>query len=176
MAPVNPDFLRFMQDIERGMVQKQEEVEGHGLGYIPSPLDLSHLTEQMIFQASQMQESISLPSTYDLRTQGKLTPIRNQFSCGSCWSFATYGSLESNLMPSETWDFSENNLKNTHGFDWGYCDGGNADISTAYLARWSGPISDSDDPYNPSSGTSPTGLTPCCRSRNTFRDRDATGT
>jgi C1A family cysteine protease len=46
-----------------------------------------------------------------------------------------------------TWNFSENHLKNYHGFDWGPCEGGNADISTAYLARWSGPALEADDPY-----------------------------
>ena len=101
-----------------------------------------------------------LPTSYDLRTQGKLTPVKNQGSCGSCWTFATYGSLESSLLPGETNDFSENHLKNTHGFDWGYCDGGNGDMSTAYLARWSGPVNEADDPYNASSGTSPSGLSP----------------
>ncbi|NQT84409.1 hypothetical protein HQ563_15400, partial [bacterium] len=30
----------------------------------------------------------------------------------------------------------------------GPCDGGNSDMSTAYLARWSGPVDESDDPYN----------------------------
>jgi len=80
-------------------------------------------------------------------------------------AFATYGSLESNLLPDATWDFSENNLKNTHGFDWSYCDGGNGDISTAYLARWNGPITETDDPYNASSGTSPSGLQPAIISR-----------
>ena len=48
---------------------------------------------------------------------------------------------------NETWDFSENHLKNYHGFDWGPCDGGNVDISTAYLARWAGPVDELDDPY-----------------------------
>jgi hypothetical protein len=31
-------------------------------------------------------------------------------------------------------------------------------MSTAYLARWIGPVSESDDPYNPSSNVSPSGL------------------
>jgi hypothetical protein len=75
------------------------------------------------------------------------------------------GSLESNLLAAEAWDFSENNLKNKSGFDLGPCDGGNGDMSTAYLTRWdaagyqAGPVLETDDPYSPNPPyTSPTGL------------------
>lgn len=155
LAPLNPDFLEYLKKLQESKVQMQT-AEGYALGFIPPPLDLSHLAGQPIFQAHELA---ALPSSYDLRTLGKVTPVRDQGNCGSCWAFATYGSLESDLLPSETWDFSENNLKNTDGFDWGSCDGGNGFMSTAYLARWSGPISEADDPYNPSSNVSPPGLT-----------------
>ena len=154
LAPLNPDFLEHFQRLQSLGVQRMT-VEGYPLGFIPPPLDLSHLAGQPY---SQINRLFAAPSSYDLRTLGKLTSVRDQGSCGSCWTFATYGSLESNLLTSETWDFSENNLKNTHGFDPGHCDGGNEQMSTAYLARWSGPISETDDPYNTSSNISPSGL------------------
>jgi len=58
-------------------------------------------------------------------------------------------SLESSLLTAVagTWDLSENNLKECHLFTWGPCDGGNADISTAYFARRVGPLAEADDPY-----------------------------
>ncbi len=156
MAPMNPDFLNFMQARQGGPLRMQTST-GHALGLIPSPVDLSHLKGQSV---SGPVPEIALPSSYDLRTTGKLTPVKDQSTCGDCWAFATYDSLESALMPAETWDFSENNLKDTNGFDVGACAGGNANMSIAYLGRWSGPIRESDDPYNPLSSVSPSGLFP----------------
>ncbi|NWG02327.1 MAG: hypothetical protein HXY44_05670 [Syntrophaceae bacterium] len=155
LAPLNPDFLEHFQKLQSSATQKIAG-DGYSLGFIPSPLNLSHLSEQPFIEEKGL---FAAPSFYDLRNLGKLTPVRNQGSCGSCWSFATYGSLESNLLPSEAWNFSENHLKNTHGFDVGHCDGGNEQMSTAYLSRWSGPVNEEDDPYNPSSNISPSGLT-----------------
>jgi C1A family cysteine protease len=158
LAPLNPDFLKYIQGHKIGRVQSVTG-EGHALGYIPSPVDLSHLKGLQIYQSFRALK-VSSPSSYDLRTLSKLTPVKDQGSCGCCWAFATYGSLESNLLPGETWDFSENNLKNTNGFDLDPCEGGDAPMSVAYLARWSGPINEPDDPYNPSSNVSPPGLEP----------------
>ena len=107
--------------------------------------------------------NITAPAYYDLRSLKKVSQsIKDQGTSGTCWAFATYESLESFLMPRENWDFSENNLKNLltsaypGGFD--YIEGGNMFMSTAYLARWSGPVKEIDDPYNPYSGMSPNNL------------------
>jgi C1A family cysteine protease/subtilisin-like proprotein convertase family protein len=95
----------------------------------------------------------SLPATYDLRNVGGsnyVTSVKNQNPWGTCWAFATYGSLESSMLKAGggTNDFSERNLAYRHGFDWGPDDGGNTWISEAYLSRFSGPIKESDDPYS----------------------------
>ena len=105
-----------------------------------------------------------LPSYYDLRKLGKLTPIKQQGISGTCWAFAAIGSLESCLLPYEKWNFSENNMKNLDsynypwGFDRGYDDAGCWEQALAYLARYSGPVTSAQDPFNEFSGTSPTGL------------------
>ena len=145
-APVNPDFIAFQMEIATFGFAAYDE-QGHALGHIPSPFDRSHLLSQVESGQRPLSE---LPSSYDLRSSGHVTDVRNQGGCGSCWAFASYGPLESWLLKNEaeTRDFSENHLKNYHGFDWGPCEGGNADISTAYLARWSGPVDESDDPYH----------------------------
>lgn len=94
------------------------------------------------------------PASYDLRTTGKLTAVRNQYSYGTCWAFAAYGSAESGLMPIDPENFSEDHMALASGFFSAgtsaanlYNYGGNFNMSTAYLARWSGPVYESDQPY-----------------------------
>lgn len=86
-------------------------------------------------------------ASYDLRTVGKVTSVKNQNPYGTCWAFATFGSLESYLLPNEARDFSEHNLATQSGFDIAWDAGGNNFMSTAYLSRWGGPLNEVDDPY-----------------------------
>ena len=114
---------------------------------------LMALEDQFIIQ-DIYDGSIELPSSYDLRDEGLLTPITDQGSTGSCWAFATIAALESYLLKTEnvSYDFSEQNMRNlmnyygVNGTD--LSDGGNHFMSLAYLLRWSGPINESDDPFN----------------------------
>jgi hypothetical protein len=39
-------------------------------------------------------KSLKLPSSYDLRDQNILTPIKDQANCGGCWAFAPIGLFE----------------------------------------------------------------------------------
>jgi C1A family cysteine protease len=133
---------------------------GHRGGHLPSPVSLP--SDGGVRFASVVQRFPStyvtpavraalvggtVPASFNLRTAGKLPPVENQGVFGTCWAFAALGSLESTLLPAETWDFSENNLVNLSGFLPGYNGGGNKLMATAYLVRWSGPVLQSDDPY-----------------------------
>jgi C1A family cysteine protease len=155
-APLNPEFITYMDEVRHGRPRPMMTVRGHALGYVPGPLDLSHL--QAGPEAPLAVTSI--PASYDLRTYGRVTKVKDQQQCGSCWAFAAYGSLESALLPAQTWDFSENNLKNLSGFDHTPCQGGGDSMSMAYLTRWSGPVSEADDLYDDSdTNTSPANAT-----------------
>jgi len=152
MAPLNPAFVRYMKDLKAGVVPETIGEGEFGLGAIPSPVDDSHLTG---VPEGQELPSYYYPASYDLRIYGKVTAVRNQSTCDAGWTFAATASLESFLLTGETRDFSENNLKDTHGFDWTCCAGGNDDISAAYFTRWGGPGNEADDTYNAGSCYSP---------------------
>jgi C1A family cysteine protease len=172
-APLSPDFQAFTAESSAHGGQGPGR-EGGAPGLLPSPLDRSHLKGVKVPRNAVKAEVAgdeyfllegsgpdgSYPATYDLRSLGRVSPVKNQGSCGSCWAFASYGSLESTLLPGQLLDLSENNLKNTHGFDLAPCAGGNADMSTAYLARWSGPVEEAADPYSTAGSQSPGGLIP----------------
>lgn len=153
LAPLNPEFENMVNNIRRGLkAPVLRTPDGHSLGLAPSPLDTSHLVSRE--PDARFLRAVTNAS-YDLRSLGRVTSVRNQGSFGTCWSFASYGSLESCLLPDETWDFSEKNMVNLDGFDLGVNDGGNADMATAYLARWLGPVNESDDPYPTTWSSSP---------------------
>ncbi|MBQ9389606.1 MAG: hypothetical protein IJU07_05470, partial [Synergistaceae bacterium] len=57
-----------------------------------------------------MSEAEALPSRYDLRELGRITPVKHQGIPGPCWSFAALGAMESNWLTQglgKTHDLSE---------------------------------------------------------------------
>ena len=146
MAPINPLF---------SSPSRQQGVNNFSTGYregpvIPETHKPSDLPEKLGAALTDPKYDLRDPDLDGNLDDSLVSPVKDQSNCGSCWTFATYGSLESHLIKSEStlYDFSEDNLKHLHGFDWGPCDGGNASLSSAYLSRFSGPISEADDPYD----------------------------
>jgi C1A family cysteine protease len=162
-APLNPDFLRYQAQFP--MSTPQWVATGLGFGLRPDPVDLSYARGL----AKSRAVDRAYPSSFDLRATGKVTSVKTQDPYGTCWTFASLGSLESCLMPGQNLDFSEDNMVLTSGFDLGttpvgaatpaqkYDFGGQLFMSTAYVARWSGPVYETDDPYG--DGITPPGLT-----------------
>ncbi|HEX5642832.1 MAG TPA: lectin like domain-containing protein, partial [Thermoleophilia bacterium] len=99
------------------------------------------------------------PASYDLRDHGKVTGVREQDHKSTCWIIAATGSLESCLLPGALYDFSENNLANHQGSLLDFGGRADSELSTAYFARWDGPVLERQDPY-PFPGASPEGLRP----------------
>jgi C1A family cysteine protease len=92
-------------------------------------------------------EPRDLPTSVDWRTKGAVTPVKNQGTCGSCWTFSTTGSLEglyfidnNNLV-----SFSEQNLVDCVKADQG-CNGGLMSDALAYAAA-NGIETEADYPY-----------------------------
>lgn len=120
-------------------------------GFIPPPMDLSHLTGQgmpnsFVFQAT--------PSSWDWRAQGKVTPVRDQGGCGACYAFASIGNIESKVIidDADTCDFSENNAKECNWYETANinggtsCSGGNYFVLANTFSK-KGTVLESCDPY-----------------------------
>ena len=149
ISPLNPAFDQYRNRAKQPLREPiNQTLNTQSLGYVPSPFLLPNQNTK------NLNTNLSLPSSYDLRTTNKLTEIRDQKTSGSCWAFAAYASLESALIPEQKLDFSENNLKNNSGFDFGPNNGGNDNMSMAYLSRWDGPVLETNDPFDPNSTSS----------------------
>jgi C1A family cysteine protease len=141
-APLNPEFQEAVTSI--GTDSFTTTADGHLLSGLPG-----------LHQAADGEADGSadaLPAQFSLRSIGRVTPVKNQDPCGTCYAFATMASVESNIRKwSVTRDLSEQNFKNLHGFDYTPCipGGGNGDMSIAYMSRYGGPLFESDDPYVP---------------------------
>ncbi len=140
MAPINPDYLAYKELVTANSV---EENQTYQTGFVPPECRISDPTDNMEVLASAIQ----YPSSYDLRSQGRVTSVKNQNPWGTCWAFAAMSSLESNLMPNENLNFSEKNMVNRNLKGSTPDSGGNFYNSGGYLAAQLGPVSEQNDPY-----------------------------
>jgi C1A family cysteine protease len=92
----------------------------------------------------------SLPSSFDWRAEGGVTPVRNQGGCGSCWAFGTVAVVEGiiKIKDKKDVDLSEQYLVscNNKGYS---CNGGWAIFD---MIQSSGIALESDMPYTGTNG------------------------
>ena len=155
-APLNPAFLSSLVSPPIG--EQSRRTSAPPWATYPVRQDFSYATGM---QMPSMRDFGPLPATYDLRTFGRVTSVKNQNPRGTCWAFASCGSLESCLLPGETWDFSEDNMVLQSGFDTGgdpYDHGGNR----RHVHRLPGPLGRPCDrkPGRVQRRLTPPGLTP----------------
>ena len=143
LGPLNPDFVKFF-----------EERPGPFYGYIPPPMDLSHLDE---IPVERSQEATSLPGSFDWRDTGKVTSVKNQNPCGTCWVHGTLAAVESRVLIQESteYDFSEQNLACCTDSAWVYlignrCNGGGWSWLAADTLTKKGSRLEACQPYNTS--------------------------
>ena len=141
LAPLNPDFLDYL-----------ENPPEPSYGYMPSPVNLSHLSE---IPMPRMAALTQPPSAFDWRDEGKVTPVKDQNPCGTCWIFGTIAAIESRvwIVDGAEYDFSEQNVACCTDPSWVYLDGNRCNgggwswLATDLLTK-KGTRLESCDPYN----------------------------
>ncbi|XP_062076853.1 probable cysteine protease RD19B [Humulus lupulus] len=117
----------------------------------------SHLRLPSDANTAPILPTKDLPEDFDWRDRGAVTPVKNQGSCGSCWSFSTTGALEGAnfLSTGELVSLSEQQLVDCdHECDpeeKGSCDsgcnGGLMNSAFEYTLKAGGLMKEKDYPY-----------------------------
>ena len=133
-----------MPKVAPKLPEKQRELPP-GTGFIRPLMDLSHLTGKRLperFKALPLP-----PARWDWREQGKVTPVRNQGTCSSCYAFASVANIESKMLMDDAgiFDFSENNAKECNWYETS-CGGGNNYKMASWFSK-KGTVLESRDPY-----------------------------
>lgn len=143
-APLNPDWGAY-----------RENPPQSSYGYVPPPLDLSHLDRG----PAGLKTMEQLPSAFDWRDFGKVSPVKHQDGCGTCWDFGTTSVLESAVLMDEgvEYDFSEQSVAMCVDPSWIYYYDGEEDPCMAGGWSWlasesfirKGAVLESCAPYEP---------------------------
>ncbi|MBQ7577327.1 MAG: putative Ig domain-containing protein, partial [Synergistaceae bacterium] len=100
ILPPSPEYVEWLESLEQskeGFTTKSESDSFKG-GVIPSPIDRSDLWKNppRPRDNGEMFSTMNvLPEYYDLREHNRVTPVKNQNPWGTCWAFASLGSMES---------------------------------------------------------------------------------
>ena len=121
------------------------------------------------FEPVTVKVSNAAPTSYDWRNYGRVSAVKDQGSCGSCWAFATVANLEGLYAATKGTikTFSEQMLVDCDTSDSG-CNGGLMEYSFTWLKKNGGIMYQSDYPYVGYKGT-------CKSSSSKYADFKVTG-
>jgi C1A family cysteine protease len=149
VSPLNPEF-----------VQSRQGPAEPCYGYIAPPVDLSRLDA---ISVEGVLKAGALPNSFDWRSQGKVTPVKSQGPCGTCWIFGTTSVLESAVLIGDNtaYSFSEQSVALCVDRSWVYLyDDPDEPCGISHGGGWSwlaaevfikkGVVLESCDPYDSS--------------------------
>jgi C1A family cysteine protease len=120
-----------------------QEFSAYYLGYVPSTQDMEEL---------QLSDE-AVPDTFDWISKDKVTPVKNQEQCGSCWAFSATENIESvwmiakDLTPSTFKPLAPQQIVDCDKRDGG-CNGGNPPTAYEYIIQAGGQDTEASYPYH----------------------------
>lgn len=112
-------------------------------------------TQPSMNRTESILPTLEIPTSVDWRTQGAVTPVKDQGQCGSCWAFSSTGALEgfSATTGRGLQSFSEQQLVDCSSAQGnGGCNGGLMDYAFNYVKRY-GITTESSYPYRAVGGS-----------------------
>jgi len=109
-----------------------------------------------VLAATSSVKRVDDPTSVDWTTQGVVTPVKDQGSCGSCWAFSATGSTECNyaIATGTLNSLSEQELVDCSDSEGNEgCDGGDMIYAFEYIEKEGGLCTEDEYPYTGEDGT-----------------------
>jgi C1A family cysteine protease len=122
-----------------------QEFKAKYLGYQPSA------TPKIVEELELSSEAV--PDTFDWISKDKVTPVKNQEQCGSCWAFSATENIESvwmiakDLTPATFKPLAPQQIVDCDKRDGG-CNGGNPPTAYEYIIEAGGQDTEASYPYH----------------------------
>ncbi|XP_061350704.1 zingipain-2 [Gastrolobium bilobum] len=119
------------------------EFKASRLGLSPSLLRFNRVQDQ------QPDHHLNVPSEFDWRKSGAVTPVKDQGSCGACWSFSATGAIEgiNKIVTGSLVSLSEQELVDCDRTYNSGCDGGLMTYAYQFVIDNNGIDTEEDYPY-----------------------------